>query len=143
MNSSDQEALDIHAELLEISNKNESHSRFIKPMTTAAAAAMGSNFKSEGKKREGAQKFLEETPENGQFNQYWYSLHTIEAMRQCINQVFESRSKTTESRQVAFLSTPSIYFALPEEERVHCTLFDVRFSFLQKHLTDYDLILFG
>ena len=42
-----------------------------------------------------------------------------------------------------FFSTPSIYFPLREEERIHCTLFDVRFSFLQKHLTDYDLILFG
>jgi hypothetical protein len=125
MDNSDQEALDIHAELLEISN-NSSQSRFMKKKTpTESKSGLGVPVAKEGE-TESAQKFLEEIPENGNFNQYWYSLHTIETICRCITQVFESRSNTT-SRRVAFLSTPSIYFALPEEERVHCTLFDVRF----------------
>ena len=133
MNSSDQEVLDIHAELLKISNQNESQSRFMKKMTPVATGETksGGEITSDSNTRKerdysNAEQFLKEAPENGHFNQYWYSLHTIETIRKCISEVFESRG-IKEVRRVAFLSTPSIYFSLPEEKRTHCKLFDVRF----------------
>lgn len=43
-------------------------------------------------------------PENGDFNQYWYSAKTIEAL---VAEVEENSTKA------AFLSTPSILFSLP------------------------------
>eukprot|EP00002_Diphylleia_rotans_P012742 TRINITY_DN2490_c0_g1_i13.p1 TRINITY_DN2490_c0_g1~~TRINITY_DN2490_c0_g1_i13.p1 ORF type:complete len:122 (+),score=21.86 TRINITY_DN2490_c0_g1_i13:99-464(+) len=51
--------------------------------------------------------FLLRTRENADFNQYWYSLHTISRMIDVIEQ---------NGKRVAFLSTPSLYFSLKSQE---------------------------
>ena len=66
-----------------------------------------------------AQKFLCRAKENEKLNQYWYSSYTISKIVQeienlCVNQM--------NSVRIAFLSTPSIYFALPVEIMVCISL---------------------
>src|SRR5688572_2091064 len=54
-------------------------------------------------------------------NQYWYSAATIDTMVAEIEKV---------AKRVAFLSTPSIYFSLKNEElRRNSKLFDVSYHF--------------
>ncbi|KAK9829735.1 hypothetical protein WJX72_007570 [[Myrmecia] bisecta] len=53
--------------------------------------------------------FLARHAENENFNQYWYSSHTIEVLVQEISAV---------SKRAAFLSTPSVYFSLPKGSAV-------------------------
>lgn len=84
-----------------------------------------------------AAKFISQNPENGDYNQvrslykmrcfdpyfssdlflqYWYSNYTINQMAEdCVNV----------GGRIAFLSTPSIYFALPDEAREKSFCFDV------------------
>lgn len=64
-----------------------------------------------------AVSFLSRNEENGDYNQYWYSQHTIE----CIVRGIEESGAT----RIAFLSTPSLYFSIPEELRSKCFVFDV------------------
>ncbi|KAL3692396.1 hypothetical protein R1sor_006047 [Riccia sorocarpa] len=47
--------------------------------------------------------FVAHTREKWEFNQYWYSAHTIQVMAKEIEEV---------ATKVAFLSTPSVYFSL-------------------------------
>jgi hypothetical protein len=59
-----------------------------------------------------------------ELNQYWYSAATVEALAR------EVAAETRAGARVAFLSTPSVYFAVqaladPAAPR-HCVLFDVR-----------------
>jgi hypothetical protein len=61
--------------------------------------------------------FIDAFREKEQFNQYWYSRYTISKVVEEIVAVGGS---------VAFLSTPSLYFSLPEEIRQNCYVFDVR-----------------
>ncbi|KAJ8599144.1 hypothetical protein CTAYLR_008302 [Chrysophaeum taylorii] len=64
--------------------------------------------------------FLEATPEAASLNQYWYSRRTIKAL------VAEIESGACGAR-IAFLSTPSVYFSLPEscaEVRARSFVFD-------------------
>lgn len=63
-----------------------------------------------------ANNFLESTEENADHNQYWYSAKTIE-------KIVEDLS-TRKGSRIAFLSTPSLYFSLPEEDRALCFVFD-------------------
>lgn len=66
-----------------------------------------------------AAKFLAENKEDADFNQYWYSPYTI-------SKIVEDLAN--EGGRIGFLSTPSIYFSLPEEQRSKCYVFDVRTS---------------
>ena len=62
--------------------------------------------------------FLIRNPENGDFNQYWYSPKTI--------QFIVSQLKSQKALKIAFLSTPSIYFSLDDEElKKNSKLFEV------------------
>jgi len=65
--------------------------------------------------------FLESTPENAELNQYWYSKATTEVLCKAIMEKMQG-----DRGKVAFLSTPSLYFALPLEYRANCFIFDVR-----------------
>lgn len=68
-----------------------------------------------------ANKFLSQTGENSDLNQYWYSKNTIETI---CNAIREGLS-ISGGHRVAFLSTPSLFFSLSPQERGHCVLFDV------------------
>ena len=64
-----------------------------------------------------ANAFLDnkENEENGDFNQYWYSAPTIA-------RIVEAMVATGGS--IAFLSTPSLYFSLPDDLRAKAYVFD-------------------
>lgn len=64
-----------------------------------------------------AATFLRNFEEKAEFNQYWYSQRTIDRIVQEVVRI---------GGRVGFLSTPSIYFALPEDVRAGCFVFDVR-----------------
>jgi hypothetical protein len=61
-------------------------------------------------------KFLSENKEDADYNQYWYSPSTI-------GQIVEDL--VSRGGKIGFLSTPSIYFSLPDELRAQCFVFDV------------------
>jgi len=114
------------AELLEISNKHAS-SRFgntTKKYVTASNDATevgcstnGGDVEERNEIHKSAKSFLECTPEDSQFNQYWYSKPTIQCLCEAIVEV-------AAGKKIAFLSTPSLYFALPVTERKNCSLFE-------------------
>lgn len=60
--------------------------------------------------------FNDKNEEKAEFNQYWYSPYTISQM---VEEVLTLSGKT------ALISTPSIYFSIPEEARKNCYLLDV------------------
>jgi hypothetical protein len=62
------------------------------------------------------ENFLSKYEEKGDFNQYWYSSYTIKKM---VEEVMDLNART------AFLSTPSLYFSIPEDKRSLCYVFDV------------------
>lgn len=66
--------------------------------------------------------FLHYAPEDQQLNQYWYSQSTIGTLREAILEGVASLDK--DAPRVAFLSTPSLFFALEEAERQSFFLFD-------------------
>jgi hypothetical protein len=59
---------------------------------------------------------LKEFEEKPEFNQYWYSQKTIDRIVEEVVRV---------GGRVGFLSTPSLYFALPESVRESCFVFDI------------------
>jgi len=61
--------------------------------------------------------FLEGNPEDGDYNQYWYSTKTID-------RIVEDLLTLGASNSIAFLSTPSLYFSLPAEFRTASKVFD-------------------
>jgi hypothetical protein len=65
-----------------------------------------------------ASQFLKDNIEDGDYNQYWYSEKTIGRM---VEALIENGGS------IAFLSTPSIYFALPDDIRSKAYVFDVSF----------------
>lgn len=65
--------------------------------------------------------FLGDNPEDADLNQYWYSSYTI---KQIVAELVEQGGR------MAFLSTPSLYFSLPDELRSKCYVFDVSFRSL-------------
>ena len=67
-------------------------------------------------------KFLQQTGENSDLNQYWYSKTTIDTLCNAIREC----NLISGGKRIAFLSTPSLFFSLSEEERENCVLFDVR-----------------
>jgi len=83
-------------------------------------------------------KFLKRTPENADFNQYWYSEKTIHFI---LNQIQKHGNK------IGLISTPSIFFSLPKEVQDKSYLFDIDDALISKHKngrkydfnwTDYD-----
>ena len=56
--------------------------------------------------------FLDNNEEDGDFNQYWYSPYTIEKIVEDTVTLFSDNSD--DSKVLVFLSTPSLYFSLPE-----------------------------
>mmetsp|Transcript_15339 Transcript_15339/g.28892 ORF Transcript_15339/g.28892 Transcript_15339/m.28892 type:complete len:176 (-) Transcript_15339:886-1413(-) len=74
--------------------------------------------------RSNAKRFLVQHPEKSNFNQYWYSTTTIETLSRAILEVLR-KGNCHQGTSVAFLSTPSLYFALSPQERINCKLFDV------------------
>ena len=115
-------------ELQEISNKRSS-SRFQqqkKPshcrMQTKLTEGGVNATDSEGDENSAA-RFLSQYAEEGHLNQYWYSETTI---RVFCSAIVEALSKYG-GKRVAFLSTPSLYFALPPHVRDHSFLFDVSY----------------
>lgn len=95
------------AEIRAISERSSASSRFV-----GANNLMGDND----------QSFLGITPENANYNQYWYSNATVEVLTKAILEILNLAG----GKKIAFLSTPSLYFALPEEKRVDCKVFEVR-----------------
>mmetsp|Transcript_303 Transcript_303/g.333 ORF Transcript_303/g.333 Transcript_303/m.333 type:complete len:184 (-) Transcript_303:147-698(-) len=75
-------------------------------------------------------KFLQKYPENGDFNQYWYSQNTIESIVEEI---------ALNCSSVACLSTPSIYFSLPSELKSSSWVLDLDDQFRkEKNYFKYD-----
>lgn len=70
-----------------------------------------------------AAKFLDTRKENASYNQYWYSHETITHL---CSLIIEAHACIPENqRRIAFLSTPSLYFSMPNEVRLQsCNLFD-------------------
>ena len=62
-------------------------------------------------------KFLKRTPENADFNQYWFSEKTIKFILSQINSHGKER--------IGLVSTPSIFFSLSKECQDKSYLFDI------------------
>lgn len=75
----------------------------------------------EENEKDAANDFLFRTPEASIFNQYWYSRNTINSL--CIS-IQEGLDQLKEGKSIAFLSTPSLYFAFPTKAAESCKLFD-------------------
>jgi hypothetical protein len=60
--------------------------------------------------------------ENANLNQYWFSEDTRNTLCEAVRESISLKGGST--TRVAFLSTPSLYFTLSDEERKQCTLFD-------------------
>ena len=106
-------------ELREISNKRSK--RFnskITPSTTKMVQGIN-DIEINGENM--AAQFLNQYAEDSDLNQYWYSEGTIQVY---CNAILEAIS-TSDCKNVAFLSTPSLYFALPLHARANSFLFDV------------------
>ena len=74
------------------------------------------------------QQFHKKVRENEEFNQYWYSKKTVESI---LEEVFSLSDRLSRPVNVAFLSTPSLYFCLQQawgnrtsQIPVRATLFD-------------------
>jgi EEF1A lysine methyltransferase 1 len=61
-------------------------------------------------------EFLKNNPEDGDYNQYWYSTYTIQEMVKDI---------VAQDCKVAYLSTPSLYFSVPPEHQAKSKVFDI------------------
>eukprot|EP01017_Pseudomicrothorax_dubius_P028327 TRINITY_DN3362_c0_g1_i3.p1 TRINITY_DN3362_c0_g1~~TRINITY_DN3362_c0_g1_i3.p1 ORF type:complete len:141 (-),score=30.97 TRINITY_DN3362_c0_g1_i3:314-736(-) len=73
--------------------------------------------------------FLNRNPENREFNQYWFSPATIAFL---VEEVTRMKPQRT-----AFLSTPSVYYSLQDEEiKKNSYLFEVGFALFYLHNLD-------
>ena len=70
-------------------------------------------------------RFLKLTPENGDYNQYWFSEKTIEFF---VNQVNKYGNE-----KIGFIATPSIFFSLSKEIQNKSYLFDIDEKLTKKH----------
>ena len=73
----------------------------------------------------GAKRFLLRNPEKAEHNQYWYSPPTIEVLA---GEAVALASLSTEGSapcRIAFISTPSLYFAVPAAQRSSCWVLDI------------------
>ena len=85
-------------------------------------------------------KFLKRTPENADFNQYWFSEKTIQFI---LNQI----QKNNAGGRIGLIATPSIFFSLLADTQEKSYLFDIDDVLISKHKngrkydfnwTDYD-----
>ncbi|KAF1319623.1 N6-adeninemlase domain containing protein, partial [Globisporangium splendens] len=68
--------------------------------------------------------FWQKYPEKEELNQYWYSAETVDKL------ATEVLAEMTQRGRVAFLSIPSVYFAVKSKQTTQsldCILFDVRY----------------
>ena len=73
-----------------------------------------------------ANRFLSKTEENADFNQYWYSNLTIDALvKACTVDAPTEDDAAKPPIRAAFLSTPSLYHSLPVKARKSCALLDL------------------
>jgi hypothetical protein len=118
------------AELLEISNRSAS-SRFQRSELKLQHKMNDDNCTglniddndNNAEITEAVEIFLHQNNEKVEMNQFWYSTYTIQSLCAAIGEVLDTHG----GKNVAFLSTPSLYFAFPDEARKHCCLFDVSF----------------
>jgi hypothetical protein len=61
-------------------------------------------------------QFLLNNPENADYNQYWYSKNTIKTITEELINL---------GGRIAFISTASLFFSLPDENRLEAVLLDV------------------
>ena len=71
-------------------------------------------------------KFLKRTPENADFNQYWFSEKTIQFI---LNQI----QKNNTGGRIGLIATPSIFFSLPADTQEKSYLFDIDDVLISKH----------
>jgi hypothetical protein len=71
------------------------------------------------------QQFWDTNPEDGDHNQYWYSNNTIDRIIEDQVEQLSLPNAPAGGRIAGFLSTPSLYFTLPDELRKQCYVFDV------------------
>jgi hypothetical protein len=116
----------ILAELRAISDRGAANSRFDKKKSALGSATSNTTSEKPGESTTSdtytrtSDAFLVNNPENSNFNQYWYSSETIKILSEAIIEILSNIG----GARVAFLSTPSLYFALPEKERRFCQLFE-------------------
>lgn len=116
-------------ELREISNRHSRYNQSKEPQRPLSAASSPAADEKENTEngatpdREG-RDFLRRTRENPALNQYWYSEGTARALLGGVREALALSPRG--GARVAFLSTPSLYFALDPEERARGALFDVR-----------------
>ena len=115
----------LHKEILQISNRGTAHrNRFHD--SAESEGKVSPNYDTATEHRH-SNRFLKVTKEKSIFNQYWYSESTIRVLVEAIEEICEKHGNTAEQpMRIAFLSTPSLYFALPTEHRNFCKLFEVR-----------------
>jgi hypothetical protein len=111
-------------ELKEISNRHSSRNKSNENHTTAKSSSKVERNELSSNDQLTQNKFLDQTNENTNLNQYWYSKTTIDTLCAAIRE----SCVISEGKRVAFLSTPSLFFSLTDEERESCALFDVRNS---------------
>ena len=109
-------------ELKEISNKYSSCNNS-KLVTKSTSELEGKENSIDGSHTKN--EFLSQIGEKSNLNQYWYSKKTIDALCNAIRECCDLSG----GERVAFLSTPSLFFSMMEEERKSCSLFDVSLFF--------------
>jgi len=129
---------DLLAEIIEISTKS-SRSRYEQAESSGWEIMDRTNNQED---ESTSQLWTVSNPEKGRFNQYWYSQNTVETYIDAIIEASlliletdkHTRAPSPSNRnsnnfphgiRIAFLSTPSIYFAIPSEDRGQCFLFDI------------------
>ena len=116
----DTEEAELLAELKAISNaKSDARYNAMEKKVIKVTAEVG-----EGESSDCGDAFLKNNPEDPTTNQYWYSKPTINALAGECSRVIKERTQDDKTFKVAFLSTPSLYFALTENLREHCFVFD-------------------
>jgi hypothetical protein len=113
----------LYKEILQISNRDTVHRNRFHGGSTASEGKVPPNNDID---YHHSNQFLKVTKEKSIFNQYWYSESTIRVLAEAIAEICEKHGNSEQPMRIAFLSTPSLYFALPMEDRYFCKLFEVR-----------------
>jgi hypothetical protein len=82
------------------------------------------------------QQFWDTNPEDGDHNQYWYSNSTIDRIIEDQVEQLSAPDAPAGGRIAGFLSTPSLYFTLPDELRKQCFVFDVSLSVFHLYVVE-------
>lgn len=115
----------LHKQLLDISNL------YMKSFHTNLKIdkKLETNHVNEPSAIDNAHQFLQFTKEKSLLNQYWYSHNTIQTLTSAIIQISNAIHSNNDSHKIriAFLSTPSLYFAIPSQFKFEhsCILFEV------------------